>query len=111
MAGRLAGIGGGLMGLGIEQGAARAGWEVTLRDLDDTSVQRGIGGIRASLEKFASKGTISADDVGSALGRITPTTDLEAAADADIVVEAVFERLDVKQEVFRELDRICKGDA
>jgi 3-hydroxybutyryl-CoA dehydrogenase len=111
MAGRLAVVGAGLMGSGIAQVAAQAGWEVTLRDLDDAAVQRGLAGIRKSLEKFAGKGTISADDVEAALGRITPTTDLEAAADADIVVEAVFERLDVKQAVFRELDRICKTDA
>ncbi len=111
MAGRLAVVGAGLMGSGIAQVAAQAGWEVTLRDLDDAAVQRGVAGIRKSLEKFASKATISADDVEAALGRITPTTDLEAAADADIVVEAVFERLDVKQAVFRELDRICKTDA
>jgi 3-hydroxybutyryl-CoA dehydrogenase len=111
MAGRLAVVGAGLMGSGIAQVAAQAGWEVTLRDLDDAAVQRGLAGIRKSLEKFAGKGTISADDVEAALGRITPTTDLEAAADADIVVEAVFERLDVKQTVFRELDRICKTDA
>src|SRR5690348_4414985 len=111
MAGRLAVVGAGLMGSGIAQVAAQAGWAVTLRDLDDAAVQRGLAGIRRSLEKFAGKGTISADDVEAALGRITPTTDLEAAADADIVVEAVFERLDVKQAVFRELDRICKTDA
>jgi 3-hydroxybutyryl-CoA dehydrogenase len=111
MAGRLAVIGAGLMGAGIAQVAAQAGWEVTLRDLDDAAVQRGLAGIRRSLEKFASKGALSAADVEAALGRITPTTDLEAAADADIVVEAVFERLDVKQDVFRELDRVCKADA
>jgi len=111
MAGRLAVVGAGLMGSGIAQVAAQAGWEVTLRDLDDAAVQRGLAGIRRSLEKFASKGTIGADDVEAALGRITPTTDLEAAADADIVVEAVFERIDVKQAVFRDLDRICKADA
>jgi 3-hydroxybutyryl-CoA dehydrogenase len=111
MAGRLAVIGAGLMGSGIAQVAARAGWEVTLRDLDDAAVQRGLSGIRKSLEKFAAKGTISGEDVETALGRITPTTDLEAASDADIVVEAVFERLEIKQDVFRELDRICKTDA
>jgi 3-hydroxybutyryl-CoA dehydrogenase len=111
MAGRLAVIGAGLMGAGIAQVAAQAGWEVTLRDLDDAAVQRGLSGIRTSLSKFASKGAISTDDVEAALGRITPTTDLEAAADADIVVEAVFERLDIKQDVFRELDRVCKTDA
>jgi 3-hydroxybutyryl-CoA dehydrogenase len=111
MAGRLAVIGAGLMGSGIAQVAAQAGWQVTLRDVDDAAVGRGIAGIRASLGRFASKGTITAADVDEALGRIAPTTDLDAAADADVVVEAVFERLDVKHEVFRALDKICKSDA
>jgi 3-hydroxybutyryl-CoA dehydrogenase len=111
MAGRVAVIGAGLMGSGIAQVAAQAGWEVTLRDLDDAAVQRGLAAVRSSLDKFASKGTIPTDDVPAIVARITPTTDLEAAADADIVVEAVFERLDVKQAVFQDLDRICKSDA
>ncbi|MGS2617979.1 3-hydroxyacyl-CoA dehydrogenase family protein [Micromonospora sp. LZ34] len=111
MAGRLAVVGAGLMGSGIAQVAAQAGWQVTLRDLDDAATRRGLDGIRKSLEKFAEKGKIEASDVEAALGRITPTTDLEAVADADIVVEAVFERLDVKHEVFRALDKICKSDA
>lgn len=111
MAGRLAVIGAGLMGSGIAQVAARAGWQVTLRDLDDAAVGRGVAGIRTSLEKFAGKGAISADDVELTLGRITPTTDLDAAADADIVVEAVFERLDVKHDVFRQLDKVCRPGA
>ena len=111
MAGRLAVIGAGLMGSGIAQVAAQAGWQVVLRDLDDAAVQRGLANIRGSLEKFAAKGTIAAEEVEAALGRIAPTTELDAAADADLVVEAVFERLDVKHEVFRELDRICRPDA
>jgi 3-hydroxybutyryl-CoA dehydrogenase len=111
MAGRLAVIGAGLMGGGIAQVAAQAGWQVTLRDLDDAAVQRGLAGIRASLERFAAKGKISEDDVEAALGRITPTVDLEAAADADIAVEAVFERIEIKHEVFRQLDKICKPGA
>jgi 3-hydroxybutyryl-CoA dehydrogenase len=111
MAGRLAVIGGGLMGSGIAQVAAQAGWQVTLRDLDDVAVQRGVAAIRGSLEKFAAKGSIAADDVDATLARITPTTDLDAAADADLVVEAVFERLDVRHAVFRELDRVCRPDA
>ncbi|MFC7545841.1 3-hydroxyacyl-CoA dehydrogenase family protein [Plantactinospora sp. GCM10030261] len=111
MAGRLAVIGAGLMGSGIAQVAAQAGWQVTLRDLDDAATRRGLDGIRKSLDKFATKGAIEAADVSATLDRITPTTDLEAAADADIVVEAVFERLDVKHEVFRALDKICKADA
>ncbi|GIF64225.1 3-hydroxybutyryl-CoA dehydrogenase [Asanoa ishikariensis] len=111
MAGRLAVIGAGLMGSGIAQVAAQAGWEVTLRDLDDAATGRGVANIRKSLERFAAKGTISGDDVEPTLARITTTTDLGAAGDADIVVEAVFERLDIKQDVFRELDKICKADA
>ncbi|MDG4789602.1 3-hydroxyacyl-CoA dehydrogenase family protein [Micromonospora sp. WMMD1102] len=107
MAGRLAVVGAGLMGSGIAQVAARAGWQVTLRDLDEAATRRGLSGIRTSLEKFAAKGTIGADEVEATLDRITPTTELEAAADADIVVEAVFERLEIKQEVFRALDKIC----
>ncbi|MEU4553394.1 3-hydroxyacyl-CoA dehydrogenase family protein [Micromonospora sp. DT53] len=111
MAGRLAVVGAGLMGSGIAQVAAQAGWQVTLRDLDDAATTRGLGGIRKSLEKFAEKGRIEASEVEATLARITPTTDLEAAADADIVVEAVFERLEIKHEVFRALDKICKSDA
>lgn len=111
MAGRLAVVGAGLMGSGIAQVAAQAGWQVTLRDLDDAATRRGVDGIRKSLEKFAEKGRIDASEVEATLGRITPTTELEAAADADIVVEAVFERLEIKHEVFRALDKICKSDA
>jgi 3-hydroxybutyryl-CoA dehydrogenase len=99
------------MGSGIAQVAAQAGWQVTLRDLDDAATQRGLDGIRTSLEKFAAKGVLVPGDVEAALGRITLTTDLEAAADADVVVEAVFERLDVKHEVFRALDKICAPGA
>jgi len=111
MAGRLAVIGAGLMGSGIAQVAAQAGWSVVLRDLDDAATGRGLAGIEKSLGKFASKGTISEADAADALSRITTTTDLDAAADADVVVEAVFEQLEVKQEVFRALDGICKAGA
>ncbi|QOC90586.1 3-hydroxyacyl-CoA dehydrogenase family protein [Micromonospora craniellae] len=111
MAGRLAVVGAGLMGSGIAQVAAQAGWQVVLRDLDDAATRRGLDGIRTSLGKFAEKGKVSTADAEAALGRITATTDLEATADADIVVEAVFERLEVKHEVFRALDKICKADA
>lgn len=111
MVGRLAVIGAGLMGAGIAQVAAQAGWTVTMRDLDDGAVQRGLASVRGSLQRFAAKGRISDEDVETALSRISTTTDLGAAAEADIVVEAVFERLDVKHEVFRELDRLCRPDA
>lgn len=108
MAGRLAVIGAGLMGSGIAQVAAQAGWSVVLRDLDDAATGRGLAAIEKSLAKFASKGTVTEADAAAALGRITATTDLDAAADADIVVEAVFEQLEIKREVFGALDGICK---
>jgi 3-hydroxybutyryl-CoA dehydrogenase len=111
MSGRLAVIGAGLMGSGIAQVAAQAGWEVVLRDLSEEAVDRGVHMIRTSLTRLAAKGTIAEAHVESTLARIRTTTELDAAGDADIVIEAVFERLDVKQEVFRQLDRICKGDA
>ncbi|MEV0459096.1 3-hydroxyacyl-CoA dehydrogenase family protein [Catellatospora methionotrophica] len=111
MAGKLAVIGAGLMGAGIAQVAAQAGWQVTLRDLDDAATGRGLDGIRTSLSRFATKGTITEQDAQDALARITTTTDLDAAGEADIVIEAVFEKLEIKQEVFRVLDRICKPDA
>jgi 3-hydroxybutyryl-CoA dehydrogenase len=111
MAGRLAVIGSGLMGSGIAQVAAQAGWHVTMRDLDDASLERGLAAIRDSLGRFAAKGRITGADVDAALGRISVTTDLDAAADADVVVEAVFERIEAKHEVFRALDKICKAGA
>lgn len=111
MARKLAVIGAGLMGSGIAQVSAVAGWEVVLRDLTDEALDRGREAIRGSLGKFVAKGRLSEADAEAALGRITTTTELEAAADADVVVEAVFERIDVKREVFRALDGIVKDDA
>jgi 3-hydroxybutyryl-CoA dehydrogenase len=111
MAGRLAVIGSGLMGSGIAQVSAQAGWQVIMRDIDDASLRRGVTAIRESLERFAAKDKISAADVEATLGRITTTTDMDAAADADVVVEAIFERLEAKHEVFRTLDKICKAGA
>ena len=111
MAGRLAVIGAGLMGSGITQVSAQAGWHVTMRDVDDASLARGTNAIRESLGRFAAKGKISEEDVEATIGRITTTTDMDAAAEADIVVEAVFERVEIKQDVFRVLDKVCKSGA
>ncbi|MFD5767447.1 3-hydroxyacyl-CoA dehydrogenase family protein [Streptomyces sp. NPDC127049] len=111
MAGKLAVIGAGLMGAGIAQVSAQAGWDVVLRDVTDAALTRGTDGIKASYEKFVAKGKLSAADAEAALGRITATTDLEAVADADLVVEAVFEKIEVKHEIFRSLDKIAKDGA
>jgi 3-hydroxybutyryl-CoA dehydrogenase len=104
-------IGSGLMGAGIAQVAATAGHHVVLRDVSDAALERGLTGIRTSLDRFVAKGKVSAEDAAAALERISVTVDLEAAADADIVVEAVFEKIEIKHEVFRELDRICRDGA
>lgn len=111
MATKLAVIGAGLMGAGIAQVSAVAGYDVVLRDVTPEALSRGMAGIEASLTKMASKGRITDEDVQNALGRILTTTELEAAGDADIVVEAVFEKLEIKTEVFEALDKICKDDA
>ncbi|MFD3453020.1 3-hydroxyacyl-CoA dehydrogenase family protein [Streptomyces sp. NPDC058691] len=111
MAKKLAVVGAGLMGSGIAQVSAQAGYDVVLRDITDEALARGRSGIEASYERFVAKGKLSAEDAAASLGRITTTTDLDAAADADIVVEAVFEKIEVKQEIFRALDKIAHQDA
>ena len=111
MAKKLAVIGAGLMGSGIAQVAAQAGYDVTLRDIGEDALRRGRGAIEKSYGRFVEKGRMSAEDRDAALARITTTTDLDAAADADVVVEAVFERLDVKVEVFQALDKVARADA
>ncbi|MEU3602013.1 3-hydroxyacyl-CoA dehydrogenase family protein [Streptomyces sp. NPDC006798] len=111
MAGKLAVIGAGLMGSGIAQVSAQAGWDVVLRDITDDALTRGTDAIRASYDKFVAKGKLAAEDADAALARITTTTELDAVADADVVVEAVFEKLEVKHEIFRTLDKIVRADA
>ncbi|EDY45962.1 3-hydroxyacyl-CoA dehydrogenase family protein [Streptomyces sp. SPB074] len=111
MARKLVVVGAGLMGSGIAQVAAQAGWEVALRDVTDAALTRGTDAIRASYDKFVSKGKLAAEEAEAALARISTTTDLDVAAEAEIVVEAVFEKLDVKHEIFRALDGIVKDEA
>ncbi len=111
MGGKLAVVGAGLMGSGIAQVAAQAGYDVVLRDVGEDALGRARGTIEKSYAKFVEKGRLTEADRDAALARITTTTDLDAAADADIVVEAVFEKLDVKRDVFAALDKIAKDDA
>ncbi|MEV6326900.1 3-hydroxyacyl-CoA dehydrogenase family protein [Streptomyces sp. NPDC051909] len=111
MARKLAVIGAGLMGSGIAQVSAQAGWDVVLRDVTDAALTRGTDAVKASYERFVAKGKMEAAAAEAALGRITATTELDAVADADIVVEAVFEKLEVKHEIFRSLDKIAKDGA
>jgi len=112
MTGTLAVVGAGLMGSGIAQVAAVAGWQVALRDVDEAALGRGKASVEKSLARFVERGTLSAPEQAAALDRIATTTDLVgAAADADLVIEAVFESLPVKLEVFAQLDDVCKDGA
>jgi 3-hydroxybutyryl-CoA dehydrogenase len=104
-------IGAGLMGSGIAQVSAQAGHQVVLRDVTQDALARARSAIETSYARFVAKDRMSADDAAAALARITTTTELEAAADSDLVVEAVFESLDVKTALFTDLDRICRADA
>jgi len=111
MATTLAVVGAGLMGSGIAQVAAVAGHEVVLRDVTEEALARARDGISRSLARFVSKGSLEQAGADAATRRITTTTDLDAVASADVVVEAAFESLEVKQEIFRELDRVCRDGA
>ena len=111
MSQRVAVIGAGLMGSGIAQVAAQAGWQVVLRDITDEALARGMAGIEKNMARLVEKNKITADDRDAALTRITTTRDLDATAEADVVIEAIFEQVEAKQEVFRELDRTCRADA
>ncbi len=111
-AGKLAVVGAGLMGSGIAQVSAAAGWQASLRDVTPEALQRGRQAIEKSLGRFVDKDTISAEERDATLDRITTTTELdEAVADADLVVEAVFEDVGLKREIFAELDRQCRDGA
>jgi 3-hydroxybutyryl-CoA dehydrogenase len=104
-------VGAGLMGSGIAQVAAGAGRTVILRDVTDEALERGRSGIARSLDRFVGKGTLSREAADAALGRITTTTDLGCVSEAGLVVEAVFESLEVKTELFGELDRLAPDGA
>ncbi|HEX5994112.1 MAG TPA: 3-hydroxyacyl-CoA dehydrogenase family protein [Jiangellales bacterium] len=106
---KVAVIGAGLMGSGIAQVASASGWDVVLRDITTEALSRGMAAIEKSTERFVSKGVMTGDERTAALERITATTDLAAVSEADIVVEAVFEDVDVKRELFSQLDQITKA--
>jgi 3-hydroxyacyl-CoA dehydrogenase len=108
---RAAVIGAGTMGGGIAMNFANSGIPITVVEISREALDRGIGVVRKNYEATASRGRLTKDDVERRMGLITPTTDFAAVADADIVIEAVFEEMPVKKEVFAKLDVICKGDA
>jgi 3-hydroxybutyryl-CoA dehydrogenase len=103
-------LGCGLMGSGIAQTAAAAGFETVVREVSDELIQKGFAGIEKSLAKFAEKGTITAAAQGEIRGRLSGTTEFEALRDCDIIIEAIIENLDMKRETYRQLDEICKPE-
>ncbi|RIH81858.1 putative 3-hydroxybutyryl-CoA dehydrogenase [Calidithermus terrae] len=104
-------VGAGQMGAGIAQVAAQAGYEVVLRDLEDSFLERGLGTIRRSLGKLLEKGRLDQAAHDASLGRIRTTLQLSDLADCDLVVEAVVESEAVKGDLFRDLDRLVKPEA
>jgi 3-hydroxybutyryl-CoA dehydrogenase len=100
-------LGAGLMGNGIAQVCAAAGYEVTLRDIEQRFIDGGMNTIKKNLNRDAEKGKITKEQMDAILARIKPTLDIkEAATDADIVVEVVIELMDLKKKVYAELEAI-----
>lgn len=108
---RAAVVGAGTMGGGIAMSFAAAGFPVTLIDIDDTAIGRGMDRIRRNYATSVERGSISAEEADQRLGLIQTATARGAAAEADLVIEAVFEDMDLKRELFRELEAICRVDA
>src|SRR5213594_3449025 len=104
-------LGAGTMGGGIAMNFANAGIPVTVIEVAQDALDRGLGVVRKNYEATAARGRLTAADVDKRMGLITGTTDFKAVADADIVIEAVFEEMPIKKEVFAKLDAICKPDA
>ena len=103
-------LGAGTMGSGIVQAFAQKGYEVIVRDIKDEFVQRGLSGINKNLSKLVSKGKMTEETKEEILSRISGTTDMNLAADCDLVVEAAIENMKIKKEIFAELDGICKKE-
>lgn len=104
-------LGAGTMGSGIAHVFARTGFRVLLCDIEQRFLDRALGQIRTNLGREAAKGKLAESEVEPALARITPTTDRESLAAADIAVEAASERFDLKADLFRALDRILPAAA
>lgn len=103
-------LGCGLMGAGIAQVAASAGYETVVKEVSDDLIKKGFAGIEKSLAKFAEKGTITTDQQTQIRGRLSGTTDFADLADCDIIIEAIIENLDEKRSTYKQLDAICRPE-
>lgn len=104
-------IGAGTMGGGIAMNFLTAGIAVTIVEMKQEALDRGVGIIRKNYENTAAKGRIKPEAVEANMGRLTPSLSLQDLADCDLVIEAVFELMDIKKDVFGKLDKICKPGA
>ena len=104
-------VGCGLMGHGIAQICAQAGWDVVVREVSQERLDAGIGKIEKQLAKAVEKGKLEQADADAVRSRLSPTTDYGDLADCDLVIEAITEDLDAKLELWRELDGIVKPEA
>jgi len=104
-------LGAGTMGGGIAMNFANAGIPVTLLDMNDAAVAKGLDIIKKNYAATVSKGRLKQEDMDKRVALISPSTDFSSVASADIIIEAVFERMDVKQDVFKKLDAIAKPGA
>jgi 3-hydroxybutyryl-CoA dehydrogenase len=108
---RIAVIGAGTMGHGIAQVAAQAGYSVVLEDMNDELVARGLSQLEGNLRKGVERGKLTEESMRAALSRIRTSTRLADTADADLIIEAVVEKLDAKRQLFVRLDQLCKPEA
>ncbi len=104
-------LGCGLMGSGIAEVAAKAGFDTVVREVSDVLLEKGMGKIRGSLGKAVEKGKMTAEERDAVLGRIHGTTGFEAMADCDLVVEAIVENLEEKKATYAALDKVAKPSA
>ena len=103
-------LGCGLMGSGIAQVAASAGFETVVKEVSDDLINKGFAGIEKSLAKFAEKGTITSDQQRDIRGRLSGTTSFADLKDCDIIIEAIIENLDEKRSTYKQLDELCKPE-
>jgi 3-hydroxybutyryl-CoA dehydrogenase len=104
-------LGCGLMGHGISQICAQAGWDVVMREIDQAPLDKGMGKISKQLSRAVEKGKMEQSEADAVLGRITPTLDYGDLAESDLVIEAITEDLDQKLEMWKEVDGLVKDDA
>jgi len=103
-------LGCGLMGSGIAQVSATAGFDTVVKEVSEDLIAKGFGGIEKSLARFAEKGTITSDQQTEIRGRLSGTTSFNDLADCDIIIEAIIENLDEKRSTYKQLDEICKPE-